>query len=226
MSSGVQSRLNDECAGDGYEVVELGYRRLDVTGPVVDIGTAEVIEPAPDPRRVDGPRLGARPASAPRRVGFVLVLTFVFGLVTGIVALQAHSDTQPDMPVALDVGSATADGTLVELSESFGVTAVTVPVHNAGSEDVTVHSFSFPGWQQDQFGSAREPVAVPAGQTRPVTTGAYLDCARPRPITPTVIEIRLRVDDLGVITMTERLAQPAHELPERWEQLCAAVPTP
>ncbi len=222
MSSGVQSILNDECAGDGYEVVELGYGRLDVTGPVAEIETPEVIEPVPDPRRVDGRRPGGTLASAPRRVGFVLVLTFVFGLVTGIVALRAHSDTQPDVPGTLEVGSATADGALVELSESFGVTAVTVPVHNAGSEDVIVHSFSFPGWQQDQLGSARDPVAVPAGETRTVTTGADLDCAQPRPLTPTLVELRIRINDLGVISMTRPLFQPARELTARWDQLCDA----
>lgn len=222
MSSRVQNNPAGEHTAGSYEVIDLGYGRLDNAGPVVEIEPLEVIEPTANPRRVHGPDPDT--AYAPRRIGLVLALTFVFGLATGVVAMQAHSDTEPAVPVALELGSATPDRAVVQLSASFGVTAVAVPVHNAGSEDVTLHGFSLPGWHQDQIDSAQEPVTVPAGLTRTATTGANLDCAQPRPITPTVAEVRVRTNDLGVISMTVPLSQPARELTARWEQFCASAP--
>lgn len=221
MRSHVRNSPTAEHAVGGMEVVDIGYGRLGDAGPVADVEPLLLIESAADPRHVDGPRPGL---PSLRRFSLALTFTFILGLVAGILASQAHDETGRDLPRAIELGSANPEGPVVQLSASFGVTSVTVPVHNAGSEDVTVHSFSLPGWQEVQLGSAsaREPVTVPAGQTQMITTGVDLDCSHSRPMTPTVVEVRLRTNELGVVNKAVPLATPARELVARWEQFCAS----
>lgn len=212
-----------DVAGSGsigeYEVVDLGRGRLDVAGPPGETGLLEidlVAQPATD---------GARPPSdaspAPGSVALALVLVFTLGLMTGVVASQARDDAAADSPLALEAGQAFTNGRVIPLSTSFAGASADVPVQNAGSRDVTVLSTTLVGWSHSDPGFPREPVTVPAGETRTVATGVQLDCERPKPPTATVAEVRVRTDVLGVISMTLPLSGPARDLAALWERFCS-----
>ncbi len=220
MSTQRQADVVDSMSVGEYEVVDLGHGRVDDAGLPAELGLLEidsVVQPATD----GAPQPDAEPT--PRRAALALALAFVLGLTTGIVAPHARSDGDADAPLALEAGPATAGAEIAPLSASFAGASVDVPVHNAGSRDITVLSATLIGWSQSDPGFPREPVTVPTGQTRTVAAAVELDCERPKPPTATIVEVRVRTDDLGVVGMTMPLSEPARDLTTLWEQFCSAA---
>lgn len=220
MSIQRQADVVDRESVGEYEVVDLGHGSVDDTGPPADFGLLE-IDPIAQPATGGAPQPDA--GRSPRGAALALALVFTLGLTTGIVASQARGDAAADAPLALEAGRATANGRLVPLSASFAATSVDVPAHNTGSQDVTVVSAALVGWSKSDPSIPREPVTVPTGQTRTVGTAVGLDCERPKPPTATIVEVRVRTDDLGVISMTMPLSEPARDLSTLWEQFCSAA---
>lgn len=199
------------------EVVDLGRGRLHDDRPMPDLGPLEIGSSAHIGEQHQGV---AHDGSPHRQVLIATMLAFTLGLTSGVVAARAGGDGETDTAVALEAGPPRVTGDLVPLGPTKAIAAVVVPVHNTGAREVAVHSVQLVGWQFDELGSAREPVTVPAGQVRAVSAGAQLDCIGPRPASASVAEMRVRVDDLGIVSLNTRLTDSARELTGLWDEVC------
>ncbi|MFW6204232.1 MAG: hypothetical protein ACOC96_04625 [Actinomycetota bacterium] len=216
MPQALGHRGGDEAFGD-YEVIDLGRVSTDDEHPLSNLGLLEIDPPA---RTGDGDAARPNPGPPGWRARVALALAFVLGLTSGIVASRAPGNAA-DVPVALAAGPVSVDGEVVPLSPSAGVAPVSIRMHNSGRRDVEVLSVRLVAWRHSGEGSARSAVTVPTGQTRTVGTGVPLDCDQPRPPTASVLVVRLRTGDLGVISMTTSLSEPARELSRAWREFCA-----